>query len=89
MTGDPSKMSCAEFQAQLPELIGSGADAAAQPHIQSCELCRALLSDLETIAEAARQLLPVVEPPDELWEHIESAIKNEDGQADDGPKALK
>ncbi len=27
MTGDPDKMSCAEFQAQLPELIGSGADA--------------------------------------------------------------
>ena len=59
-------MSCAEFQAQLPELIGSGADAAAHPHIQSCELCRALLADLETIAEAARQLFPVVEPPDEL-----------------------
>jgi hypothetical protein len=24
MTGDPGKMSCAEFQAQMPELIGSG-----------------------------------------------------------------
>ena len=77
MTGDPNKMSCAEFQEQLPELIGSGADASTHPHIQSCELCRALLADLETIAEAARQLLPVVEPPDDLWEHIESAIKSE------------
>jgi hypothetical protein len=77
MTGNPREMSCAEFQAQLPELIGSGADASAHPHIQSCELCRALLADLETIAEAARQLFPVVEPPDELWEHIESAIKSE------------
>ena len=81
MTGDPGKMSCAEFQAQLPELIGSGAHAADHPHIQSCELCRALLADLETIAEAARQLFPVVEPPDELWEHIESAIKGEDDRA--------
>ncbi len=79
MTVEASKMSCAEFQAQLPELIGSGANAAAHPHIQSCELCGALLADLETIAEAARQLLPVVEPPDELWEHIESALKNEEG----------
>ena len=79
MNEDPRHMSCAAFQAQLPELIGSGADAAAHPHIQNCELCRALLSDLETIAEAARQLLPVVEPPDELWEHIESAIKSEKG----------
>jgi hypothetical protein len=79
MTDDRSKMSCAEFQEQLPELIGSGADAASHPHMQSCELCRALLSELETIAEAARQLLPVVEPPDEVWEHIESAIKSGKG----------
>jgi hypothetical protein len=84
MTGDPSKMSCAEFQSQLPELIGSGANAKSHPHIQSCELCSALLADLETIAEAARQLFPVVEPPDELWEHIESAIKSEKGGADPG-----
>jgi predicted anti-sigma-YlaC factor YlaD len=79
MTGDPSKLSCAEFQAQLPELISSGKDATAHPHLQSCELCRALLADLETIAEAARQLFPSVEPPDEVWEHIESAIKQEKG----------
>ena len=78
MTGDPGKLSCAEFQAQLPELIASGEDAAAHPHLQSCELCRALLADLETIAEAARQLFPSVEPPDEVWEHIESAIKREE-----------
>jgi predicted anti-sigma-YlaC factor YlaD len=77
MTVDRSKLSCAEFQAQLPELIGSGEDVAAHPHLQSCELCRALLADLETIAEAARQLFPIVEPPDELWEQIESAIRHE------------
>lgn len=75
--GDPRTMSCEEFQALLPELIGSGADINLHPHIQSCELCRALLADLETIAEAARQLFPNVEPPDELWEKIESEIKAE------------
>ncbi len=84
MTDDRSKMRCAEFQAQLPELIGSGADASAHPHIESCELCRALLADLETIAEAARQLFPIVEPPDDLWIHIESAIKSEDDDHDAG-----
>lgn len=83
MTKDPENMSCAEFQAKLPELIGSGADAASHPHIKNCELCRALLADLETIAEAARQLFPIVEPPDDLWEHIESAIKSEEGDATD------
>jgi len=81
MSKKAGNMSCAEFQAQLAELIGSGADAKAHPHIQSCELCRALLADLETIAEAARQLLPVEEPPDELWEHIESAIKSDEGES--------
>jgi hypothetical protein len=77
MMMNPSKMSCEEFQAQLPELISSGRKAAEHPHIQSCELCRALLADLETIAEAARQLFPTVEPPDKLWEKIESKIKSE------------
>jgi hypothetical protein len=82
VSGDPAKMSCAEFQAQLPDLIGSGANAASHPHIQGCELCRALLADLETIAEAARQLFPVVDPPDDLWSQIESAIKSEEGDVD-------
>jgi predicted anti-sigma-YlaC factor YlaD len=77
MTIKLGKMTCEEFQAQLPELIGSGANAADHEHLQSCELCRALLADLETIAEAARQLFPVMEPPDKLWEQIESKIKSE------------
>ena len=81
MTDAPGKMTCAEFQAQLPDLICSGRDMASHPHIQNCELCRALLADLETIAEAARQLFTTVEPPDELWEHIETAIKNEESSS--------
>jgi hypothetical protein len=81
MIEEKNPLSCAEFQAQLPELIGAGKSIAQHPHIQSCELCRALLADLETIAEAARQLFPIVEPPDELWEHIESAIREEEGKS--------
>jgi predicted anti-sigma-YlaC factor YlaD len=78
MSGDTSPVSCAEFQSQLPELISSGADLANHPHLSNCPLCRALLADLEAIAEAARQLLRPVEPPDELWDHIASAIRHED-----------
>jgi len=74
---DRETMSCEEFQALLPELIGTGEDINLHPHIQTCELCRALLADLETIAEAARQLFPTVEPPDDLWDSIETAIKEE------------
>lgn len=79
MSNDRKTMSCADFQSQLPELIGSGANVSAHPHIQNCELCRALLADLETIAEAARQLFPAVEPREELWQQIESAIQSEGG----------
>jgi hypothetical protein len=79
MTISADKIRCEEFQSQLAELIGSGENVAEHEHIRNCELCRALLADLETIAEAARQLFPVEEPPDKLWDQIESAIKSEGG----------
>ena len=79
MRENANQLRCEAFQAQLPDLIGSGVNLANHPHLQDCELCRALLSDLETIAEAARKLFPIVEPPDELWEQIESKIKGEEG----------
>ena len=78
MNGDSSKMSCAEFQDRMAELIGSGEDLNAHPHLKDCADCRALLAELQTIVDAARQLFPSVEPPDEVWEHIESAIKRGD-----------
>jgi hypothetical protein len=78
MSDDPKTMSCQEFQERLPELIGSGADLENHPHLRSCELCKALLSDLETIAEAARQLFPIQQPEDALWDRIKTAIEKEE-----------
>lgn len=86
MTESFDKMSCAEFQAQLPELVASGANTADHEHVKNCDLCRALLADLETIAEAARQLFPTVEPPDKLWSQIESAIQNDRADEADDPR---
>lgn len=79
MSGDPKNLTCQEFQAQLADLVGSGADVSCHPHVQSCETCRALLADLETIAEAARQLFPIELPKEDLWDRIELAIKREEG----------
>jgi hypothetical protein len=70
-------MTCAAFQAQLPELIEAGTPLVFHPHIQNCDCCRALLADLKIIVEAARRLLPIEDPPDELWKQIEAAIKNQ------------
>jgi hypothetical protein len=58
LTADPGKLTCAEFQALLPELICTGEDAKLHPHALTCDRCRALLIDLEAIAEAARKLFP-------------------------------
>jgi predicted anti-sigma-YlaC factor YlaD len=79
MTTNNKTMSCEIFQSQLSDLVGSGADVHNHPHIQECEICRELYEQLQTIAEAARQLFPDQEPEDKLWERIESAIKDEDG----------
>jgi hypothetical protein len=78
MTQDPKNLRCEEFQSQLPDLVASGEDVSNHPHVQTCPLCRALLSDLETIAEAARQLLPIQQPKEDLWNRIESAIREEE-----------
>lgn len=79
MTIDPKSMSCEQFQSHLPELVGSGADVENHPHIRECAICRQLYEDLQTIADAAKQLFPDQQPEDDLWERIESAIKKGDG----------
>lgn len=81
MSGEAKDLSCQEFQARLADLIGSGENASLHPHLQNCEICTALLADLETIAEAARQLMPIEQPKEDLWDRIEMAIKKEEGAA--------
>jgi hypothetical protein len=73
-----NSLSCAQFQAELPELISSGEHIGNHQHLRGCKLCRALLADLDAIAQAARRLFPVEEPPDALWWDIESAIVREE-----------
>lgn len=58
MAPDPKKMNCAEFQMELSDLVASGEDLYSHPHRQDCKRCRALVVDLEMIAEQARRLYP-------------------------------
>jgi hypothetical protein len=80
MTTKRSNQNPVDYQSDLPEQSGAGVDVSNPPGDESGELYRALMADLEAIAEAARQLFPDVEPPDEVWEHIELAIKGEEGK---------
>lgn len=71
-----SDVDCAEFQASMPRRIGAGEDLQADPHMLTCERCSSLVRELEYIAEAARQLIPIEEEPrDELWANIQLAIE--------------
>ncbi len=84
MTGprDDKAIGCDEFHALMGELIGGGEDIRNHPHLQTCELHRAFIADLLAIRDAARELFPVVEPPDDLWANIDAAIKAEEPDSD-------
>ena len=72
----PSDDECAAFQAEMPERIAAGENLDDNPHMLICERCRSLVHDLEYIAEAARQLIPVEqEPREDLWNQIQLAIE--------------
>jgi len=47
---------CEEFQQRLSVLVQSGEALYGDPHLENCTYCRGLVVDLETIAEAARDL---------------------------------
>jgi predicted anti-sigma-YlaC factor YlaD len=72
---------CASFQDELPSLFESGENLAAQPHLKTCENCRALVQDLEYIAQQAKLLLPIHDPGPAVWENIQNAIKKEPSSA--------
>ena len=78
MRNSASNLRCEEFQSNLPYIIGTGEMIAEHSHVRSCELCRALLADLNVIAHAARQLFPIQDPPAALWGHIESEIARQE-----------
>ena len=54
-----SKHNCQAFQNQMAELVSSGADIEDfydHPHAKTCAICYQLIQELETIAEAARDM---------------------------------
>jgi hypothetical protein len=71
------EMTCEEFTARMPQLIASGRDVFAHPHVKKCRTHRALLEELDAIAQVAQQLFPDVDPSDRVWEKIKDEIAPE------------
>jgi hypothetical protein len=70
-------MNCAEFQRDLPYIIDSGGNAEHRAHLATCPVCSDLVSDLRYIAEQAKLLVPMEEPPARVWQNIEQALQQE------------
>ncbi len=70
-------MTCAEFQQALPYIIDSGGNAEQEAHLQSCPVCSDLVADLKYIAEVAKLLVPMEDPPARVWEGIHRSLERE------------
>jgi predicted anti-sigma-YlaC factor YlaD len=70
-------MTCAEFQKALPYIIDTGGSPEQEEHLNSCPVCRDLVMDLRYIAEVAKLLVPMEEPPARVWEGLQQAIDAE------------
>jgi hypothetical protein len=70
-------MTCAEFQAVLPDIIDNGGNAEQQEHLSKCAVCSDLVNDLKYIAQQAKLLVPMMEPSTEVWNGIKTSLKRE------------
>ncbi len=75
--GRTKSMNCADFQRDLPLIIDSGGTPEQEEHLQTCDVCRDLVSDLRYIAEQAKLLVPMHEPSPKVWDGIEEKLKVE------------
>ena len=79
-------MTCAEFQASLPDIIDTGGNAQHEEHLKTCAVCRDLVMDLRYIAEQAKMLVPMEDPPERVWQGIERSLDSEGLGRPTGPR---
>jgi hypothetical protein len=70
-------MTCAEFQQVLPDVMEGSSNVEQKQHLQSCQACAGLVSDLKLISEHARSLQATEEPRPRVWSALEMALKQE------------
>lgn len=70
-------MTCEQFQELLPEIGGGNRNTEYETHLRSCQDCWGLVSDLNAISRQAPLLQASEEPGPQLWNAIESALREE------------
>lgn len=79
-------MTCAEFQNALPYIIDSGGNPEHEEHLRSCPVCHDLVQDLRYIAEQAKLLVPMEDPPQRVWDGIQRSLEREGLARPTGPR---
>jgi hypothetical protein len=74
-------MTCSEVRRVLPELLDGGSGVAVpedfEIHLESCEDCSDLVSDLKLISSEAQLLSATEEPPARVWVRIAAELRAE------------
>ena len=70
-------MTCTEFQNDLPLIIDSGGSQQHKQHLETCDVCRDLVSDLRYIADQAKLLVSMDDPSPRVWAGIEEKLKQQ------------
>ena len=70
-------MTCTEFQNELPLIIDSGGRPEHKQHLETCDICSDLVSDLRYIADQAKLLVNMDDPSPRVWAGIEEKLKRE------------
>ena len=70
-------MNCGEFERVLPEFLEGEHTREQQAHFDSCSACANLLADLDLISSQAKLLVASEEPRPEVWDALESRLRDE------------
>src|SRR5579884_2927477 len=70
-------MTCKEFQNVLPDMIDSPAEGKHAQHLDSCNSCSDLVTDLKAIVSGAKLLCAADEPSPRVWANIQRTLEQE------------
>ncbi len=70
-------MTCAEFQAVLPDILEDTGTAEQRAHLTVCSTCSDLVSDIHVISQQARLLRASDDPNQRVWNSLEIALRQE------------
>jgi hypothetical protein len=70
-------MTCKEFQNVLPDMIDGEAQGKHAQHLDACDSCSDLVTDLKAIVSGAKLLCAADEPSPRVWANIQRTLEQE------------